>query len=545
MRWVLAAVAVLVAGAAGAQPRDQLTVGMVQFPADMHPFITNLSVKTYLLNAGLRLMTGFTKDGQVICVLCTELPSLENGRAKIVTRADGTAGMETLFTLRDDLFWGDGVPVTAKDVAFAYEVDKAFSVPPVIEGVEAVDARTVRIKLRRTSYDFARQTYGPLSEHIEGPIFRAAKDPLDYGQKSAFNRAPETPGLWFGPYRLDSYKPNQTVEFVPNAQWKGKAPYFRRVSFRLIENTSALQANLLAGDVDTVAPGNLGLTLDQINNLVKTQAAKFDFTFEPSVASYEHLAVNLDNPLLADKRVRHALSMAIDRKLIVTKLFENRFEPAGSFKHPSQFGYDPSVKPWFYDPAAAKALLAEAGFTPGADGILVSPAGQRFSVDIVTTSGNRTRELIEQVVQTQFRAVGVELVVKNEPARVMFGETLRKRTFTGLSEFQSDQPLDWVPLTTLSSEWIPREANNWTGTNYMGLRSAAMDAALLAASQELDATKRKALWKTILDVAADEMPEIDLYFPATATITPKWMTGMVSQSRWGNSTNWIEDWRAK
>jgi peptide/nickel transport system substrate-binding protein len=536
---------VLLAGGAQAQPRDTVTMGLAQFPADMHPFITNLSVKSYILAAGLRGMTGFSKDGRVICVLCTELPTLANGRAKITKRADGTDGMETLFTLKPDLFWADGVQVTAKDVVFAAEVDRAFSVPPVIEKVEAVDAMTVKVTLKRPSYDFDRQTYGPISAHVEEPIFRAAASPLDYGQKSAFNRAPETPGLWMGPYRIETFKPNQSIELVPNAQWKGAAPYFKRVSLKLVENTAALQANLLAGDVDLVGPGNLGLTLDQINALAKSQGGRFDFAFEPSVASYEHLAVNLDNPLLADKRVRHALSMAIDRKLIVSRLFENRFEPAGSFKHPTQFGYDASVKPWFYDPPAAKALLAEAGFKPGADGILISPAGERFSVDIITTSGNRTRELIEQVLQTQFRAIGVDLVIKNEPARVMFGETLRKRNFKGLVELQSDQPLDWVPLTTMSSAWIPSEKNNYTGSNYMGLRSPAMDAALLAAQTELDAGKRRALWKTILDIASDEMPEINLYFPATATMTPKWMTGLVSTTRWGNATNWIEEWKAK
>ncbi len=518
---------------------------MVQFPADMHPFINNLSVTNWIQASSRRLMTGFAKDGQVICLLCTELPSLENGRAKIVKRADGTDGMEVLFTLKPALFWADGAPVTATDFVFGFEVSKAFSVPPVLEAVELVDERTVRAKLKRLSYDFNRQVSGPISEHIEGPIYRAAKDALDYGQKSAFNRAPETPGLWMGPYRISDFKPNQSVELLPNPHWKGAKPWFKRVTMKLVENTAAMQATLLAGDVDTVAPGNLGLTLDQINALVKTQAGRFDFAFEPSVASYEHLAVRLDNPLLADKRVRHALSMAIDRKLIVTKLFEGRFEPAGSFKHPSQFGYDPSIKPWFYDPAAAKALLAEAGFKPGADGILVSPAGQKFSLDIITTSGNRTRELIEQVLQTQFRAVGVELVIKNEPARVMFGETLRKRNFSGLVEFQSDQVLDWVPLTVYGSEWIPNEKNNWIGGNYMGMLNPAMDAALLAAQTELDPVKRKVLWKAILEITSDEMPEINLYFPATATMTPKWMTGMVSTTQWGNSTGWIEEWRPR
>ncbi len=531
--------------AARAAAHDTLTIGMVQFPPDMHPDITNTSIKTYISAAAARDMTGFDRDGTVICILCTEVPTLANGRAKIVKRADGSNGMVVTYTIKPGLFWADGVPVTAKDFVFSYEVAKAFSPPVTVENVEAPDASTVRVTLNRVRYDFDRSGPSPMSEHVEGPIFRAAKNPIDYGEHSDYDRHPENPGLWMGPYKITSFKPGQSVTLEPNPYWTGQKPYFHQVTMRLIENTAALQANLLAGDVDMVAPGNLGLTLDQVNALAKSDAARFDFSFQPAVTSYEHLTVRLDNPLLADKRARQAMAMAIDRKTIVARLFDNRVDPAYSFKHPSQFGWDKSVKEFHYDPTAARALLAQAGFKPGPDGILLSPTGKRFSVDIVTTSGNRIRDLMEQVLQTEMKAIGIELVVHNQPARVMFGQTLRMRDFTGLVEFQSDQPLDYVPYYTLDSDWIPSAGNNWSGTNYMGLRDKAMDAALNEAWAALDPVARKAAWKRILDIYADEVPEIDLYFAASATITPKWLTGVVSTVRWGNPTNWIEDWKLR
>lgn len=526
-------------------PRDSLTIGMVQFPPDMHPFITPTSIKDTILATGLRPVTGFSRDGQVICISCTEVPSLENGQARLVTRDDGTTGMEVDFTLRSDLFWGDGVPVRASDVAFAFKVARAFSPPQVVESATALDDHRVRYVLKSAIYDFNRQATTPLPEHIEGPIFAAAKDPLDYGQKSAFNRRPEEPGLWDGPYRVAEFRPNEQVILTPNPYWKGHAPAFKKLTMRLIENTSALQANLLSGDVDTVATGNLGLTLDQIIALTKTQSARFDFTFIPSVASYEHLAVQTENKLLSDKRVRQAMSMAIDKKTIVAKLFDNRFEVANSFMHPTQFGWDNTVKIWPYDPKSARALLAEAGFKPGPDGILLSPDSTKFSIDLVSTAGNRTRELVEQVIQTAMKAVGIDIVIKNEPARVMFGETLRRRSFTGLVLFQTDAPLDFVPYTYLSSDYIPRAENNYAGLNYMGWSEPKMDAALKAARAELDPAKRKVLWKDILDIAADGVPEVNLYFPASGIITPKWMTGIVNEQRWGLVTLWVENWRPK
>ncbi len=543
-----AAVLVFATGGAGAQPRESLTIGMVQFPPDMHPYITNTSIKDYILLTARRAMTSFTRGGEVMCVMCETLPTLANGGAVVVPRADGSKGMQVTFRIKPGYAWGDGRPVTAADFAFAFEVLKAFSAPPQVEGVVALDAATLRVDLKSTRYDYNRWAYGPLPEHIEGPIFRQAKDPLDYGQKSALNRRPEEPGLWMGPYRIAEFRPNESVTLVPNGHWTGVPPAFKRVTMRLVENTSALQANLLAGDVDMVASGNLGLTLDQIIALSKKEAARFDFAFQPAVTSYEHLTPNFDNPVLADKRVRQALQMAIDRKTLVAKLFEGKQEVAESFKHPSQFGWDAGIKTYAYDPRAARALLAEAGFRPGADGIGVNAAGERLSLDFTTTSGNRTRELVQQVLQTQMKAVGIELVIKNEPARVMFGETLRKRSFKGLVQFQSDPPLDWVPEFTFASVWVPTAANNWSGTNYMGYRSAAMDAAIDAAQTELDPGRRKALWKTLLQIAAEDLPEINLYFASTAYVLPKWLAGVMHtdpSELVGTGPGWIEAWRTR
>ena len=77
-----------------------------------------------------------------------------------------------------------------------------------------------------------------------------------------------------------------------------------------------------------------------------------------------------------------------------------------------------------HDPAKAKALLTEAGWTPGADGICRNAAGQRLSLEFATTSGNRLRELTQQILQNQWKASCIEVTIKNERPRSLFGETL-------------------------------------------------------------------------------------------------------------------------
>jgi peptide/nickel transport system substrate-binding protein len=147
------------------------------------------------------------------------------------------------------------------------------------------------------------------------------------------------------------------------------------------------------------------------------------------------------------------------------------------------------------------------------------------------------------VLQTQYKAIGIELAIRNEPARLMFDETLRKRSYRGAAMFMSDPPMDYVPIYAFHSDRIPRAENNWTGQNYMGLRNPAMDSALDAAWTELDPVKRKVLSKRILGIAAEEVPEVNPFFDAQTMVTPKWLTGVAQPTRFGSPTQWIEEWQ--
>src|SRR6202000_2767796 len=108
---------------------------------------------------------------------------------------------------------------------------------------------------------------------------------------------------------------------------------FKRIILKHIENTAALQANLLSGDVDMVAGEGIGLTIDQVLDLRKQHPDQFTYIFKPSL-TYEHIDIQKDNPVLADPRVRKALLMAIDRETMVQKLFEGKQPVAATWVNP-------------------------------------------------------------------------------------------------------------------------------------------------------------------------------------------------------------------
>lgn len=124
----------------------------------------------------------------------------------------------------------------------------------------------------------------------------------------------------------------------------------------------------------------------------------------------------------------------------------------------------------------------------------------------MTTAGNRSRELVQQVLQSQWRALGIDVRIRNEPARVFFGETVTKRKYSAMAMFAWISSPESVPRTTLHSSQIPTAENNWSGQNTTGFSDPRMDEIIDRIEIELDRAKRKELWRRLQHLYADELP---------------------------------------
>ena len=549
MRGILLALALgLAAATAAAQPRDTLTIGMTQFPSTLHPMFDSMAAKSYVLNMARRPMTTYDKDWRLVCVLCETLPTFENGGAKRVALADGKEGVEIAFRLVEGVKWGDGMPVTPRDAILAWDVGKhprsgsaSGEAYRRILKVEALDARTVVFTQDRVTFnynDFSQFEFLP--DHIERALFES--DPETYRRRTLFDTEPTNPALYNGPYRVAEIQQGASIMLVPNGQWHGKAPHFRRIVVRVIENTAALEANLLSGSIDYVA-GELGFTLDQALALEKRHAARFDFQYLPSLI-YEHIDFNLDHPALKDKRVRQALILASDRETLVRQLFEGKQPVAASFVNPRDTGYAAGLAAYPHDLAKAQALLAAAGYDRIVGGVRQNAAGERLVFEFGTTAGNRIRETVQQVLQAQWRRAGIEVRIKNEPARVFFGETIRQRRFQ-LAMYAWISAPQSVPRTTLHSESIPTAANNWAGQNQPGIRSDEMDKLIDAIERELDPAKRQGMWARMQQIYAEEAWVMPLFFRADAFVVPKWLAGIEPTGHQYQSSLRVEHWHSR
>ena len=529
--------------------QKELAIGISQFPSNFNPLINSMLAKSYMLALARRPITVYGGDWKLICMLCTELPDIAKGTAVFETTAEGKPGIAVTFSLDPDAVWGDGTPITTKDVIFTWEVGR-HELSGVgdaetfrrITKIDAHDDKTFTLHVNKRTCDYAGiNGLDLLPAHIDRANF---SEPREYRNRSAYERDTTNPGLWFGPYKVAEVVSGAYVVFERNPRWWGRKPHFDRIVIKAIDNTAAMTASLLSGGIDYIS-GELGLSIDQAMAFEERAGDRFIFTYKPGLI-YEHIDVNLDTPALKDRRVRQALLHAVDREAISKILFGGHQPVAHGQTNPLDSVYNPAIPKYAFDPVKAAALLDGAGWTrDGVRDIRRDANGAPLRFVFMTTAGNKTRELIQQVLQSQWRKVGIDVRIRNQPPRVYFGETVTKRKFRGLAMYAWLSAPRNIPRSTLHSEMIPTAANGWSGQNYPGYRNPALDKVLDDVETVCEPTANQALWNQLQSIYANDLPVLPLYFRATPFIMPNWLKGVRPTGHQYTTTLWVEEWFAE
>jgi peptide/nickel transport system substrate-binding protein len=213
--------------------------------------------------------------------------------------------------------------------------------------------------------------------------------------------------------------------------------------------------------------------------------------------------------MFSDKNVRKALHMALDRTAMARAVYFGLATPADSVQVPISWAYNKDVTPKYkYDKAAAQKLLDDAGWAKGSDGIRVK-GGQRFSFEINTNAGNKVRENLIQVMQQQWKEIGVEAT----PRPISF-QTL-------VTQLRSTHTFQVILLGISNNDTDPDQTTLWTskgigagGLNGMQYKNPDVDKLMADALQTTDRKVRKPLYDKIQNILADELPAPILFYPS-------------------------------
>ncbi|WP_293172744.1 peptide ABC transporter substrate-binding protein [Oceanithermus sp.] len=588
-------------GLALAGPRDNsLVVGASQEPrvlGDFWAFVSSAAIASEIENflwAGLEYID---INGNDQAYLATEVPTTENGRVTVTDLGEGKKRIDIHYTLRDDIYWSDGVPITSEDVQFYYEVGKYPGAPVQDPSywnrvkLTVQDDKNFTVTFEPAYfYDLVGSAIGLAPAHVMKGEWEKTKaeiaklDPekdaakiteLFQGFVSKFStpNALNNGSLVFsGPFTLKKWVAGSNLEMVRNPKFfitppGGADKYVQKVTYRFITDTNALLVAILGGGID--ATSSVALTFDQARapQLTRRAQGRFDIWAVPGVI-WEHAEVNkftsvqqvkdlmLDNP-----KTRQAILYAMNRQGLVDAFFDGLQPVADTWVHFADPNANPNVKKYPYDPEKAKQLLAELGWKDlDGDGYLERKTDDgrtvKFEIEYVTTAGNRIRERTQVFFQNDLKKVGIKVKINNAPSSVVFSNDFFSKAYDGswkgLFEFAwlfgivDDAGVFTCKDYITGETYVPTPENNYSGVNF-GWCNEEFDQLRAKAMIEFDAAKRKEYWQRMQEIWAEELPALPFYWRSNPLVVKKGLVNFVSSTYFGSfgypTTNaWLIGW---
>ena len=407
-------------------------------------------------------------------------------------------GLTITFRLRTGVKWHDGAPFTARDVLYTHRVVIDPKTPTAyaedfkqVKSITAPDTHTVRVV-----YD---KPFAPALASWGMNILPAH---LLEGQditKSPLARKP----VGTGPYRFKEWVAGQKIVLEYNQDYFEGRPYIDRYIYRIIPDTSTMYMELKAGAIDLM---NLTPVQHARQTVSKQFTSRFNKFRYPSPA-YLYMGYNLRHPLFGDKRIRQAITAAINKDELVQGVLFGMGQKAHGPIVPGRWAYNPDVKDIPYDPKHAAELLAQAGWKEkNSDGILTRD-GKPFQFTILTNQGNQQRLMSAQIIQQRLKQVGIDVKIRVVEWASFIKEYVDKGKFEvillGWGTSQDPDMYDvWHSSKTKQGE-----------LNFIGFKNDEVDRLLVEGRGTFDIEKRKKAYFHIQEILADEQPYTFLYVP--------------------------------
>ena len=478
------------ASPAGSAQDAPVAGGTVTIPigADptLNPWSPNAFVESLFINRAI--FEGLTKPGK-------DLAPAPDLAESWTTAADG---LSWTFKLHSGVKWSDGTAFSADDVAFTFNdivlkpdlgAQNRASYAAV-KSVTVVDPNTVRFDLSRKFAalpSFLAYNAGILPKHV------LSANPLT---TTSFNKGVP---VSTGPYKVEKYTSGQSVSLVRNDNYFGPKGYLDKVVFTVVPDPNTQIAQALSGDITIMILDNKAAV-----DRVKT-ASGLSVVSRPLV-QYYWLALNQTDPRFTDVRVRQAFVYAIDRQAIIKSVELGYGSIANSPITPALAAYyDPSLASKYpYDQAKAKDLLAQAGWTPGPDGVL-QKNGQpfKFTMDV----GQRgVLEPVNALIQQDLKKVGVVADLNTMEWNSYIQKDVVRREYSATVNWWT-YPSDPDVFPYYHSSAAGK------GFNIPGYQDPTLDDLLVQGQSASDLEARKAVYKKLQAYTSETLPYLFLWYP--------------------------------
>ncbi|MBI5633725.1 MAG: peptide-binding protein [Nitrospirae bacterium] len=470
---------------------DALVEGVIGEPSNLIPMLASDSASHNVANHIFNGLVKYDTDLSVIGDLAESWDISKDGL--VIT-----------FHLRKGVKWTDGVEFTADDVMFGYKTIIDEKTPSAykedflqVKKAEVLDKYTFRVTYEKP---FAPALTSWTSLVILPKHLLEGKDIT----KSDLVRSP----VGLGPYKLAKWVSGQELVLESNKDYFEGRPYIDRYIYKVIPDPATMFLVLKTGDVDMMGLTPIQYTKQTDNTFFKNNFRKYRYP----AFSYTHLAFNQKHPWFSDKRVRQAMSYAIDKNEIVDVVLFGLGSPATGPYVPNTWPYNPNVKRYEYNPEKAKELLKEAGWQDrDGDGILDKDS-KPFSFTILTNAGNSLRKNTATIIQSRLEKIGVKVEIRTVEWSTFVNQFIDKKRFEAVLlgwsiGLDADQYDIWHSSKTKEKE-----------LNFISYNNPEVDQLLEKGRRTFAIEERKKAYFRIQEILADEVPYIFLYVPDATPI---------------------------
>ncbi len=420
-------------------------------------------------------------------------------------------GLIITFHLRKGVKWHDGRPFTAADVLYTYQVTIDPKTPTAYAGdflkvkkADVLDDYTFRVTYDKP-FAPALISWGAsiLPKHL-----LAGTDIT----KSPLTRHP----IGTGPYKFKEWVAGQKIVLVANPDYFEGRPYIDGHITRIIPDMATLFLELRSQGIDISGLSPLQYTRQTESKVFQDNFNKYRYLS----FAYTYLGYNLKNPLFTDKRVRQAISYAINKDEIVSGVLLGLGKPAtGPFK-PGTWAYNGDVKIYNFNPQKARELLREAGWKDSnGDGILEKD-GKPFVFELVLSQGNETRQKCAEIIQRQLAEVGITVKIRVLEWAAFINDFINKRRFDTVILGWTIPPDPDAYDVWHSSKTAPEELN------FISYKNTEADEMLERGRSTFDQKERKKYYDRFQEILAEDQPYTFLYVPDSLIIINKRFRGI-------------------
>ena len=488
-----------------------------QAPSILTPYLSGGTKDVEASSLILEPLMRYDEKGNLVPFLTQEIPTVANGGV--------SQDLKTItYKLKPDIKWSDGSAFTADDVVFTWQycADPAGGCAQLakfegVENVEAVDAHTVKITFKEPKPN----PYLPFNG-AQSPIIQKAQFEKCRGANASSCTDANFGPIGTGPFRVTSFRPNDVVTLEANPNYRDPdKPAFATVTLKGGGDAAAAgRAVLETGEFDYA--WNLQLAPDVLSKMAAAGKGKPIAAFGSLVERLEMNMTDPDpalgeerstakhpHPILSDLNVRKALSMAIDRQLLVDVGYGQAGRPTCNLVPAPELYASPNTDCIKQDVEGAKKLLDEAGWKPGPDGVRVKD-GRRFHL-LYQTSVNAVRQDFQALIKQWWADVGVEAELKTVDASVFFGgdagspDTFQKfyaDVEMYANNFDGTDPEAYLAEHTCSK--APRPETQWQGENINRFCNADYDKLVAELGKTADLEKRGEIGRKLNEMLTKE-----------------------------------------